>query len=200
MDFYSKRRLELNDYAGIPLNKNFHSLVVEAKGFQNLPFGEKDCRNYIRYNMPFAPFVGVNHHGQSILFGCGLLSREDIETYVWLFRSWLECMHGRTPKAIITYQCRSIQAAMTKVFPESRHRLCLWHIMKKVLEKLSGLAKYKAIKKTLKDIVYESVKPQEFDEGWCRMIEDYGLEKNEWLSSLFLDRARWVPLYVRVVF
>lgn len=37
------------------------------------------------YDMPFAPFVGVNHHGQSILLGCGLISHEDIETFTWLF-------------------------------------------------------------------------------------------------------------------
>ncbi|XP_028071762.1 protein FAR-RED IMPAIRED RESPONSE 1-like [Camellia sinensis] len=35
-----------------------------------------------KYDMPFAPFVGVNHHGQSILFGCGLLSSEDTDTFV----------------------------------------------------------------------------------------------------------------------
>lgn len=27
-----------------------------------------------KYGMIFAPFVGVNHHGQTTLFGCGLLS------------------------------------------------------------------------------------------------------------------------------
>ena len=27
-----------------------------------------------KYDMTFAPFVGVNHHDQSILLGCGLLS------------------------------------------------------------------------------------------------------------------------------
>ncbi|XP_057416873.1 uncharacterized protein LOC130711324 [Lotus japonicus] len=32
---------------GILLNKNFHSLVVEAKGYDNLQFGEKDYINYI---------------------------------------------------------------------------------------------------------------------------------------------------------
>ncbi|XP_022870713.1 protein FAR1-RELATED SEQUENCE 5-like [Olea europaea var. sylvestris] len=30
-----------------------------------------------KYDMPFAPFVGVNHHGQSTLLGCGLLSNVD---------------------------------------------------------------------------------------------------------------------------
>jgi len=35
-----------------------------------------------KYDMPFAPFVGVNHHGQSILLGCGLLSSEDTRTFI----------------------------------------------------------------------------------------------------------------------
>lgn len=42
-----------------------------------------------KYDMPFAPFVGVNHHGQSILLGCGLLSAEDTESFTWLFQTWL---------------------------------------------------------------------------------------------------------------
>jgi len=28
-----------------------------------------------KHDMPFAPFVGVNHHGQSMLLGCALLSK-----------------------------------------------------------------------------------------------------------------------------
>ena len=49
-----------------------------------------------KYEMPFAPFVGVNHHGQSILLGCGLLSNEDTTTFTWLFKTWLECMSTTT--------------------------------------------------------------------------------------------------------
>ncbi|XP_047326575.1 protein FAR1-RELATED SEQUENCE 8-like [Impatiens glandulifera] len=33
------------------------------------------------YDILFAPFVGVNHHGQSILLGCGLLSSEDVASF-----------------------------------------------------------------------------------------------------------------------
>ncbi|XP_071738663.1 protein FAR1-RELATED SEQUENCE 6-like [Rutidosis leptorrhynchoides] len=47
IDPYSKRRLELNDSAGISIEKNFSSLVVEAEGYENLTFDERDCRNYI---------------------------------------------------------------------------------------------------------------------------------------------------------
>ncbi|KAL6568931.1 hypothetical protein OROHE_003672 [Orobanche hederae] len=153
-----------------------------------------------KYSMPFSPFVGVNHHGQSILFGCGLLSREDIETYVWLFKSWLECMMGRAPRAIITDQCQSIKTAAAEVFPQSHHRFCLWHIMKKVPEKLGALARYKEIKKDLKIIVYDSMESFNFDKDWKEMIEKYGLQKNEWLGQLFIDRGRWVPIYVKGIF
>ena len=38
-----------------------------------------------RYNMPFAPIVGVNNYMQSILLGCALLSDETIESFVWVF-------------------------------------------------------------------------------------------------------------------
>jgi hypothetical protein len=43
----ARKIIEMNDIVGILANKNFNSLVVEMGGFENLPFGEKDCRNFI---------------------------------------------------------------------------------------------------------------------------------------------------------
>ncbi|KAF5481913.1 hypothetical protein F2P56_002525 [Juglans regia] len=44
---FVRRVLDINDETGIRMNKSFHALVTEAGRFENLPFGEKDCRNYI---------------------------------------------------------------------------------------------------------------------------------------------------------
>ncbi|XP_031276615.1 protein FAR-RED IMPAIRED RESPONSE 1-like [Pistacia vera] len=44
---YVKRKLEVNDRAGIRPNKNFNSMLVEAGDAENFPFLQKDCRNYI---------------------------------------------------------------------------------------------------------------------------------------------------------
>ncbi|XP_039122024.1 protein FAR1-RELATED SEQUENCE 3-like [Dioscorea cayenensis subsp. rotundata] len=140
-----------------------------------------------KYDMPFAPFVGVNHHGQTILFGCGLLSKEDTKTYIWLFNTWLECMAGKAPKVIITDQCMAIQDAVKAVFPNSHHRLCLWHIMKKVPEKLGGLNEYKAIKKVLKSIIYEAMDIQEF-KILAAEIGAQSIEKYNFLMK-FVDGA-----------
>uniref|UniRef100_A0A453AWX4 Protein FAR1-RELATED SEQUENCE n=1 Tax=Aegilops tauschii subsp. strangulata TaxID=200361 RepID=A0A453AWX4_AEGTS len=48
LDLHAKRRLELNDQAGIRLNKKIGSLIMEAGGYGNLEFGEKECRNYLQ--------------------------------------------------------------------------------------------------------------------------------------------------------
>jgi transposase-like protein len=153
-----------------------------------------------KYDMPFAPFVGVNHHGQSILLGCALLSNEDTTTFTWLFKTWLECMGGRTPNAIITDQDKAMKNAIEVVFPKARHRWCLWHIMKKVPEKLGRHSDYESIKLLLHDVVYDSLSKSEFMEKWEKMIEDFELRDNEWLKGLFDERFRWVPVYLRDTF
>jgi len=225
LDPCTKRKLEINDRAGIRMNKIYNSLAVEAGGYENLTFGEKDCRNYIakarhlrlgtggaaalydyfcrmrkanddfyfdidmddecrmknvfwadarsrasyevfgdvvtfdttyltnKYEMPFAPFVGVNHHGQSILFGAALISSEDTTTFVWLFEAWLKCMKGRAPMAIITDQDRAMKNTINKVFPNARHRFCLWHILKKLPEKFGSHSQYNAIKSAIRSCV-----------------------------------------------
>ncbi|GKD48535.1 FAR-RED impaired response 1-like protein [Tanacetum coccineum] len=62
-----------------------------------------------RYEKPMAPFVGMNHHGQSILLGCRLISNEDTKTFTWLLRSWLTGMSGHAPDAIITDQDQAMK-------------------------------------------------------------------------------------------
>ncbi|KAL5831998.1 hypothetical protein ACOSQ4_017352 [Xanthoceras sorbifolium] len=90
-----------------------------------------------KYDMPFAPFTGVNHHLQSIQFGRALLQDETEETFLWLFETWLEAMRGHHPVSIIIDQDLAMRGAISKVFPNTHHRLCLWHIKKEFVEKLS---------------------------------------------------------------
>lgn len=153
-----------------------------------------------KYNLPLASFVGLNHHGQSVLLGCSLLSIEDVDTYTWLFRSWLECMGRSSPDVVITDECRAIQTAVAEVFPQSQHCFGVKHIMRKLPEKLGLFPQYEAIRTAIDAVLYESMAPAEFDEKWLTMIEYYNLQGNEWLSSLFRDRSHWAPVYVKSIF
>jgi hypothetical protein len=153
-----------------------------------------------RYEMPFALFVGVNHHGQSILFGAALISSEDIATFVWLFEALLKCMNGRSPKTIITDQDRAMKSAINKVFSNDQHRFCLWHILKKLPEKFGSHSQYNAIKSALRSCVYDSQTCDEFDASWKSLVECFNLEDNAWLHGLYSERTFWVPAYLKGVF
>jgi hypothetical protein len=154
-----------------------------------------------KYSMPFAPFVGLNNHYQSILFGCALLQDESESSFVWLFKTFLEAMDGKKPISVITDQDLAMKGALAKVFPETKHRLCLWHIRKKKSEKLAHIYHKKSIfKRDLKRCIHGSLSIQSFEEEWRRLMIEYTLDKNEWLQGLYKIRESWVPVYNRGIF
>ncbi|RDX91581.1 Protein FAR1-RELATED SEQUENCE 6, partial [Mucuna pruriens] len=153
-----------------------------------------------KFEIPLVTFVGINHHGQSVLLGCGLLASETTESYIWLFRTWVKCMSGCSPQTIITDRCKALQSAIVEVFPRSHHCFGLSLIMKKVPEKLGGLHNYDPIRKALVKAVYETLKVIEFEAAWGFMIQRFGVSDHEWLRSLYEDRVRWAPVYLKDTF
>lgn len=149
--------------------------------------------------MPLALFFGVNHHGQLVLLGCGLLSEESTETYFWVLKTWLTCMLGSHPNAVITNECKAIQG-LNEIFPRSRHRICLWHVMKDIQEKSRGIVRYSAVIKALEALIYDSSTVDEFEEVWGKLINEYGLEGSEWFGSLYDIRHLWVPVFLKNTF
>jgi transposase-like protein len=45
-------------------------------------------------------------------------------------------MGGAAPRFIITDECSSMDNAIREVFPAAAHRLCLWHIMNNIPQKV----------------------------------------------------------------
>ncbi|KAM1513674.1 hypothetical protein ACFX1Z_025077 [Malus domestica] len=153
-----------------------------------------------KFEVPLVSFIGVNHHGQSVLLGCGLIASETVESYTWLFRAWLTCMMGRPPQAIITRQCGTLQTAISDVFPRASHCLCLSHIMQRVPEIFGGLFEYEAVKESLSRAVYYSLRVEEFEAAWEDMVQHHGIRDHNWLQALYEDRKRWVPVYLKDIF
>nr|XP_045087502.1 protein FAR1-RELATED SEQUENCE 5-like [Aegilops tauschii subsp. strangulata]XP_045087503.1 protein FAR1-RELATED SEQUENCE 5-like [Aegilops tauschii subsp. strangulata] len=149
-----------------------------------------------QYNMIFTPCTGVNHHLQSVLFGAGFLSNEKDESYIWLFQTFLKAMGGVAPRLIITDEAASIKNGIDKVLPATMHRLCMWHIMEKVPEKVGPLIREDSeFWPRLNSCVWGSETASEFESQWNSIITDFGLEDNEWLAKRFTIRDTWIPAY-----
>jgi hypothetical protein len=148
------------------------------------------------YKMPFAPFIGINNHGQSIQLGCGFVANELSTSYIWLFQKFLEAMDGLAPINIITDQDFAMRAGIEKVFPNTCHRNCRFHIIGKATEEIGPMiAKIEGLREEFNDCVNCSLTPAEFETRWTEMTHRYGVQNNGKIASLFDKRSYWVPAY-----
>ncbi|KAL5581606.1 hypothetical protein UlMin_014048 [Ulmus minor] len=155
--------------------------------------------SYIKINdkLPFAPFVGVNHHFQSMLLGCAMVADETKATFVWLMKTWLRAMHGKAPKAIITDQDKALKAAIEEVFPNTRHCFSLWHILEKIPEVLAHVIKqHENFLPKFNKCIFKSWTDEQFDMRWWKIVTRFELQDDEWFRSLYDDRKKWVPTYM----
>lgn len=157
--------------------------------------------NTNNYGMVCAPIAGVNNHGQTVLFGCGLLSNETTDSFIWLFKEFMEAMGGKHPQVIFTDRDQAMANAIKEVFPNTHHRLCLWHIFLNATSNLSNVFKEdECFKKGLKNCIYNPETIEEFEERWNKLLVKYDLVENEWLKTLYNSREKWAMVYARPYF
>ncbi|CBI24361.3 hypothetical protein VitviT2T_008699 [Vitis vinifera] len=148
--------------------------------------------------VPFAPFTGVNHHGQTILFGCALLLDDSEASFVWLFKTFLTAMNDHPPVSITTDQDRAIQAAVAQVFPEARHCISKWHVLRDGQERLAHVCHaHPNFQLELYNCINLTETIEEFESSWDSILDKYDLRQNDWLQSLYSIRMQWVPVYFR---
>ncbi|CAL1396995.1 unnamed protein product [Linum trigynum] len=146
--------------------------------------------------VPFAMFLGVNHHRQPVILGCALIADESSkETFTWLFNTWLNAMFGRSPRSIIADQDPAIQQAVAQVFPSTRHRFSLWQLEAREQEKLRSMSD--EFRYGYDECISQSQTPAEFTTMWTALVNCHGLGDNVWLQEMYEKRESWVPLYLR---
>ncbi|XP_042972763.1 protein FAR1-RELATED SEQUENCE 5-like [Carya illinoinensis] len=194
-----KRVLDTNDQAGIRLNKSFAALVQEAGGFENLPFSEKDCRNYIdkarhlRLGKGGAEalrqyFARMQHKNDGFFSD---IDHDDDGRLKNVF--WADA------RSRVAYKYWGDVVTFDTTYLTNRY--CLWHILKKVPEKLGSHHAYKTgLKTSLMKCVYDSQTIEEFENSWNVLITTHNLQENAWLHSLYDEREFWVPIFLKEIF
>ncbi|KAG6410787.1 hypothetical protein SASPL_128856 [Salvia splendens] len=153
-----------------------------------------------KYNMVCAPFVGVNNHWKNVLFGCAFMLDETITSFIWVFETFMEAMGGKAPKTIFTDQDSAMANAIGKVFPNSVHRLCVWHISKNATQHISHLLSDSRFKAKLNKIMYEVEMENEMEQLWRDLCEEWNVGENKWLCNLYSLRHKWCPAFNRASF
>ncbi|XP_022007294.1 protein FAR1-RELATED SEQUENCE 5-like [Helianthus annuus] len=149
-----------------------------------------------KYMMMFVPFTGIDNHNRKVTLSAALIGNETAETYSWLLKVFREAF-GHALPVIISDQDPAMKKAIEDTWTESRHRLCMWHIMDKLTAKV-GATIFNSIdfKKRLCAIVWtNSILPVKFESDWATIMNDFNLVDHEWLQSVYQIRDTWIPTY-----
>lgn len=127
-----------------------------------------------------------------------MLVNEKAESFEWLFETFLKAMGGHKLVVIITNQDPDMKIAMKKVFTSVSPKFCIWHILKKLSEKLrASLNANTDFHSHFKSCVSNLESSKEFELTWKAIICDFKLEENGWLSQIYDMRSMWIPAYFK---
>ncbi|CAM0954116.1 unnamed protein product [Alopecurus aequalis] len=153
------------------------------------------------YDMPFGLFVGVNNHFQSIILGGVLMREEKTESFKWVFKEFIKMMGGRHPQTILTDQASAMEDAIKQVMPNTTHRWCKWHVLRKAKESLgTHFTKKSDFRAEFYKLVHDMLTVKEFEDAWSLLLEKYKLQNNVFLTQIYEVRHKWAKPYFSVKF
>ena len=77
-----------------------------------------------KYGMSLAIFSGTNHHQQTCIFACALMSNEWADTYKWVLEMFFVAMQKKKPSVVVKDYDRAMKKAIKVVFLYTTHQLC----------------------------------------------------------------------------
>ncbi|XP_022005062.1 protein FAR-RED IMPAIRED RESPONSE 1-like [Helianthus annuus] len=181
--------------------KAFNVMKTCFGGFEDVGASKVEFKNHKRQiNL----FIGEYDADMTIItanvtFGAALLASETADTYIWLLRVFLKAV-GSQPKVVVIDQDPAMKKAISVVFVDTRHRLCMWHAMHKLSLKVGvRLCNSTNFKERICGVVWTDIlTPEEFESEWETVIAEFNLEDNDWLSDIFALRESWIPAYYRM--
>ncbi|KAK9756230.1 hypothetical protein RND81_01G082800 [Saponaria officinalis] len=148
-----------------------------------------------KYDLICAPFFGVNNHTRICMFGIGFMLNERTDSFEWLYATFLKSMGGIQPKTVMTDQCQTMAIAIAKCFPQSKHRLCVWHLFKNSTAHLGELKESLGFNKLVSRILKRCHTEEELNHCWNRMVSEYNCGNHQWLCRLYDLREKWCCAY-----
>ncbi|KAM0882743.1 hypothetical protein ACQ4PT_032114 [Festuca glaucescens] len=88
-------------------------------------------------------------------------------------------------------QCRAMEVAIEDVLPDTTHRWCKWHVLRKAKERLGPVySKNSGFRDEFHKIINIMLTTDEFECAWGFLIEKYGLQNQPFLTQIYEQYAK----------
>ncbi|KAG6478171.1 protein FAR1-RELATED SEQUENCE 11-like isoform X1 [Zingiber officinale] len=150
------------------------------------------------FDLPLGIWVGMNNYGMPCFFGCVLLQEENVQSFTWALKVFLNFMNGKAPRTILTDQNTCLREAISVEMPKTKHALCVWLTMAKFPSWFNSVLgeRYNEWKVEFYRL-YNLERPDDFEHGWREMVSSFGLHSNRHIANLFTLRTQWALPYLR---
>ncbi|CAN6696380.1 unnamed protein product [Malus baccata var. baccata] len=146
--------------ASIKPSQSYCYLAEEVGGAENVGFTKKDCQNFL-------------YRKKSETMEGGDAQNESTESFVWLFKTFLESMGNKQPKTIFTDEDQAMANAIEQVFTGTRHRLCTWHIAHNATKNISNLYANPEFRTHFNKVFGGCQSVPEFEAAWDSMTNTF---------------------------
>ncbi|CAJ2644280.1 unnamed protein product [Trifolium pratense] len=146
-----------------------------------------------KYNKLFVIFSGLNHHGETTIFGCALISDETTETYKWLLNTLSDAMFKKHPRVVVTDGDGAMREAIRVEFPNAFHRLCSWHLHQSTIQNV----KSPKFVEEFNSLMYADYFPEKFEIEWKRITDDCDVSNHKWVKKVYEMKTMWASAYMR---
>ncbi|KAL0560179.1 hypothetical protein IC582_000576 [Cucumis melo] len=155
----------------------------------------------ITFGLLLGVWFGMNNHGKAIILSCALLQEENPHSFSWAVQKFVQFMRGKHPQTILTDIDSGLRDAISKELPNTKHVVCIWHILSKLSSWFSlplGL-QYTNFKVQF-DLLWHLEKIADFEHQWDSMVAQFGLASDKHIALLYLYRASWPFSFIRCSF
>ncbi|KAJ3678640.1 hypothetical protein LUZ60_002443 [Juncus effusus] len=150
---------------------------------------------------PLCVFLGLNNYREIVVFGAGLIYDMRIESFKWLFESFLKTHNLKNPKTLFTEPDPIMERALMEIMPETVHGFGVEHLMQDVRKHLSRYNNNKDnldIVNAFRVCMCEYFEVGEFEEGFNALKRKVGTIGTEpWLDGIYKVKDKWAQCFMK---
>ncbi|ONI18128.1 hypothetical protein PRUPE_3G198400 [Prunus persica] len=155
----------------------------------------------VTYGLLLGVWFGIDNHGKAIFLGCVLLQDESSHSFAWALQAFMRFMRGRHPQTVLTDIDSGLRDAIARELPNTKHVLCIWHILSKISSWFSlPLGSQYENFKTEFDMLSQLESVEDFEHQWNILVARFGLVSDKHIALLYSYRASWTFSYIRSYF
>ncbi|KAL8492845.1 hypothetical protein ACS0TY_024153 [Phlomoides rotata] len=196
LNVHMKRQLEANDIAGIRPCKNVRICEVQSGGPQNLGCLPMDYRNFVDQRRRL--WLG-DGDAEAIR-----ATYEEFHDVMSFDTTYLGNRYKMSFASIVgvNHHGHSILLGCALVTHEDAEsfRWIFQNWLQSMNEKIKHVGNFDRCNVDFKGIVYDSLTIKNFETQWAEFLVKYHWDNNVWLTSLYNEGAKWVPVYLHETF